>query len=138
MGIIDMGGGSVQIAFEVEAQGQIGSDDFSQFNLGAKSTSHLDYKLFVTTHLGFGANVAMDSYREMMVEKYQDQAISGTIVLSIQDYISIVQTLAFHMVQPIRTRVSILSGPGTTRPVRHRSGRCCTKRRVRPRKKLVH
>ena len=75
-----MGGGSVQIAFEVEAQGQIGSDDFSQFNLGAKSTSHLDYKLFVTTHLGFGANVAMDSYREMMVEKYQDQAISGKFI----------------------------------------------------------
>ena len=73
-----MGGGSVQIAFEVENQGQISQEDFSQFNLGAKLTSHLDYKLFVTTHLGFGANIAMDNYREMMVDIYQDQAISGT------------------------------------------------------------
>lgn len=76
VGIIDMGGGSVQIAFEVPSQGEIPSEDFSQFNLGTKDSSHLEYKLFVTTHLGFGANVAMSNYREMLVNKYQDQAIS--------------------------------------------------------------
>lgn len=76
VGIIDMGGGSVQIAFEVPSQDQIPPDDFSQFNLGAKDTSHLEYKLFVTTHLGFGANVAMDNYRNMLVDQFQDQAIS--------------------------------------------------------------
>ena len=80
MGIIDMGGGSTQIAFEVSQQGQIAQEDYVQFNLGASDTTHLDYKLFVTTHLGFGANVAHSKYHEMLIDQYnrEDQAIAGT------------------------------------------------------------
>lgn len=78
VGIIDMGGGSTQIAFEVSQQGQIAHEDYIQFNLGASDTTHLDYKLFVTTHLGFGANIAHSKYHEMLIDQYnrEDQAIS--------------------------------------------------------------
>ena len=79
VGIIDMGGGSIQIAFEVDQQASIESNDFVQFNLGASDSAHLDYKLFVTTHLGFGANMAQEKYHEMLINQYdrEDQAIAG-------------------------------------------------------------
>ena len=79
VGIIDMGGGSTQIAFEVKDQGDIDGADFTQFNLGTSDTSPLEYKLFVTTHLGFGANVAMGKYHQMLVNEFDqgDQVIAG-------------------------------------------------------------
>jgi len=78
VGIIDMGGGSTQIAFEVPEQGKVENADFVQFNLGATDSTHLQYRLYVTTHLGFGANVANSKYREMLMNQFdrQDQAIA--------------------------------------------------------------
>ena len=69
VGIIDMGGGSTQIAFEVPEQGNIDSVDFVQFNLGATDSTHLVYRLYVTTHLGFGANIANNKYHEMLMNQ---------------------------------------------------------------------
>ena len=84
VGIIDMGGGSTQIAFEVPEQGNIDSADFAQFNLGATDSTHLEYRLYVTTHLGFGANVANNKYHEMLMNQFdrQDQAIAGAVNLT--------------------------------------------------------
>lgn len=56
-GIIDMGGGSMQIAFEVPKDANISKhENLAHVSLGSTG---LDYDLFVTTHLGFGANEAL-------------------------------------------------------------------------------
>ncbi|RUS90479.1 hypothetical protein EGW08_001747 [Elysia chlorotica] len=70
VGIIDMGGGSVQIAFEVtdpEKIKNIPSPLVSEIHLGCKD-SDLEhaYKVYVTTFLGYGANSARERYENML------------------------------------------------------------------------
>lgn len=104
VGIIDMGGGSTQIAFEVPEQGKVENADFVQFNLGATDSTHLQYRLYVTTHLGFGANVANSKYREMLMNQFdrQDQAIAGAQPSS-------VSTSIVYKNQSFQTHVSRLA-----------------------------
>ncbi|CAH1784625.1 unnamed protein product [Owenia fusiformis] len=67
VGIIDMGGGSVQIAFEVE-RSDISKSLLAEFNLGCQD-SDIDhtYRVYVTTFLGYGANAARSRYEKMLV-----------------------------------------------------------------------
>ncbi|CAG5105520.1 Oidioi.mRNA.OKI2018_I69.chr1.g2197.t1.cds [Oikopleura dioica] len=91
-GIIDMGGGSMQIAFEVPKDANIEKhDNIAHVSLGSTG---LDYDLFVTTHLGFGANEALRRHIETLpasdestsdpcfpanfVGDVHDRSISGT------------------------------------------------------------
>lgn len=83
VGIIDMGGGSVQIAFEVTDPEQIKnipSPLVSEINLGCKDTDfEHSYKVYVTTFLGYGANSARERYENMLAlqQKSRMQTASG-------------------------------------------------------------
>ncbi|XP_029644808.1 ectonucleoside triphosphate diphosphohydrolase 7-like isoform X2 [Octopus sinensis] len=75
VGVIDMGGGSMQIAFEVTksvkfdfTKEDLAKDLMAEFNLGCRSFD-LDhnYQLYVSTFLGFGANSARRRYEEMLL-----------------------------------------------------------------------
>nr|KAG5714241.1 hypothetical protein BaRGS_018458 [Batillaria attramentaria] len=65
--MIDMGGGSVQIAFEVtneEQMQKIPSQMIAEFNLGCQEADvEHTYRVYVTTFLGYGANSAIDRYQ---------------------------------------------------------------------------
>lgn len=70
--MMDMGGGSVQIAYEVDQEAAKGvpTDLMAEFNLGCQEND-MDhtYRLYVTTFLGFGANSALDRYEASLIHK---------------------------------------------------------------------
>ncbi|XP_053214502.1 ectonucleoside triphosphate diphosphohydrolase 7-like isoform X2 [Panonychus citri] len=82
--MLEMGGASVQIAFEITSKYELeeirrrrgvkSQDDMkdviAQFNLGCYShDSDHSYLLYVTTYLGLGANVAKDSYLTFILDQ---------------------------------------------------------------------
>ncbi|KAL5015681.1 hypothetical protein ScPMuIL_005270 [Solemya velum] len=71
VGMIDMGGGSLQIAFEVpyKASG-IPKDLTADFNLGCQNSDMThSYRVYVTTFLGYGANVARERYEQLLINQ---------------------------------------------------------------------
>ncbi|XP_030058794.1 ectonucleoside triphosphate diphosphohydrolase 7 [Microcaecilia unicolor] len=78
VGIIDMGGGSLQIAYEVPSSVTVPSPEeeeaakamLAEFNLGCdlQHTDHV-YRVYVTTFLGFGGNFARQRYEDMIFNK---------------------------------------------------------------------
>lgn len=80
VGIMDMGGASLQIAYEVPGaitfnspeQEEAGKSVLAEFNLGCdvEHTEHV-YRVYVTTFLGFGGNMAR--------QRYEDQLLNDTI-----------------------------------------------------------
>ncbi len=71
VGMIDMGGGSVQIAYEIDERLPRLSEHLMQpVNLGCQDhDSEHQYRLYVATFLGYGANVAIQRYEEAMTPK---------------------------------------------------------------------
>uniref|UniRef100_A0A3B5LX14 nucleoside-triphosphate phosphatase n=1 Tax=Xiphophorus couchianus TaxID=32473 RepID=A0A3B5LX14_9TELE len=71
VGIMDMGGASLQIAYEVPGE-EAGKSVLAEFNLGCdvEQTQHV-YRVYVTTFLGFGGNMAR--------QRYEDQLANSTI-----------------------------------------------------------
>lgn len=70
VGMIDMGGGSMQIAFEVTSKSALlPKHRVVEFNLGCQHND-LDhtYRVYVSTFLGFGANEARDRYEVVVME----------------------------------------------------------------------
>uniref|UniRef100_A0A1A8BEN5 nucleoside-triphosphate phosphatase n=1 Tax=Nothobranchius kadleci TaxID=1051664 RepID=A0A1A8BEN5_NOTKA len=75
-GVLDMGGVSTQIAYEVPKtvsfaspqQEEVAKNLLAEFNLGcdAHSTDHV-YRVYVSTFLGFGGNAARQRYEESFV-----------------------------------------------------------------------
>ncbi|XP_053306285.1 ectonucleoside triphosphate diphosphohydrolase 7 isoform X2 [Spea bombifrons] len=75
VGIMDMGGGSLQIAYEVPTTMTLPSAEheeaaktmFAEFNLGCdlQHTEHV-YRVYVTTFMGFGGNFARQRYEDMV------------------------------------------------------------------------
>uniref|UniRef100_A0A7N6A8T0 nucleoside-triphosphate phosphatase n=1 Tax=Anabas testudineus TaxID=64144 RepID=A0A7N6A8T0_ANATE len=80
VGIMDMGGASLQIAYEVPSaitftstqQEEAGKSVLAEFNLGCdvEHTQHV-YRVYVTTFLGFGGNMAR--------QRYEDQLFNNTL-----------------------------------------------------------
>ncbi|XP_068177916.1 ectonucleoside triphosphate diphosphohydrolase 7-like [Antennarius striatus] len=76
VGIIDMGGASLQIAYEVPGaitfsspqEEEAGKSVLAEFNLGCDvdHTQHV-YRVYVTTFLGFGGNMARQRYEDQLV-----------------------------------------------------------------------
>ncbi|MGH0166455.1 UNVERIFIED_CONTAM: hypothetical protein FKN15_072743 [Acipenser sinensis] len=69
-GVLDMGGVSTQIAYEVPKTEEVAKNLLAEFNLGcdAHRTEHV-YRVYVTTFLGFGGNAARQRYEESTVAK---------------------------------------------------------------------
>ncbi|KAJ8263165.1 hypothetical protein COCON_G00156220 [Conger conger] len=77
-GVLDMGGVSTQIAYEVPKtvsfaspqQEEVAKNLLAEFNLGcdAHRTDHV-YRVYVSTFLGFGGNAARQRYEENIVGK---------------------------------------------------------------------
>nr|XP_057927558.1 ectonucleoside triphosphate diphosphohydrolase 4 isoform X2 [Doryrhamphus excisus] len=67
-GVLDMGGASTQIAFEVPKTEEIAKNLLAEFNLGcdAHRTDHV-YRVYVATFLGFGGNTAHQRYEESLI-----------------------------------------------------------------------
>lgn len=84
VGIMDMGGASLQIAYEVPGainfnspqEEEAGKSVLAEFNLGCdvEHTQHV-YRVYVTTFLGFGGNMAR--------QRYEDQLFNNTITNSL-------------------------------------------------------
>ncbi|KAK2817459.1 hypothetical protein Q5P01_025650 [Channa striata] len=80
VGIMDMGGASLQIAYEVPSaimfnspqEEEAGKSVLAEFNLGCdvEHTQHV-YRVYVTTFLGFGGNMAR--------QRYEDQLFNNTL-----------------------------------------------------------
>ncbi|NXU21383.1 ENTP7 diphosphohydrolase, partial [Pardalotus punctatus] len=78
VGILDMGGASLQIAYEVPDSGAISSPQqeeaakslLAEFNLGCdvQHTGHM-YRVYVNTFLGFGGNFARQRYEEYVLNQ---------------------------------------------------------------------
>ncbi|KAM4702821.1 ectonucleoside triphosphate diphosphohydrolase 7 [Rhinophrynus dorsalis] len=75
VGILDMGGGSLQIAYEVPKtmtfpsteHEEVAKSMLAEFNLGCdlQHTGHV-YRVYVTTFMGFGGNFARQRYEDMV------------------------------------------------------------------------
>nr|XP_035125893.1 ectonucleoside triphosphate diphosphohydrolase 4 isoform X6 [Callithrix jacchus] len=71
-GILDMGGVSTQIAYEVPKTEEVAKNLLAEFNLGCDvhQTEHV-YRVYVATFLGFGGNAAR--------QRYEDRIFANTI-----------------------------------------------------------
>nr|XP_061811450.1 ectonucleoside triphosphate diphosphohydrolase 4-like [Nerophis lumbriciformis] len=69
-GVLDMGGVSTQIAFEVPKTEEVAKNLLAEFNLGcdAHRTDHV-YRVYVATFLGYGGNAARQSYEESIIKR---------------------------------------------------------------------
>ncbi|KAJ3244207.1 Golgi apyrase [Chytriomyces hyalinus] len=64
-GFLDMGGASMQIAFEpMESMKKSHADDLTRFNLRTAGGHEMKFEVFVSTFLGFGVNEARRRYVE--------------------------------------------------------------------------
>ncbi|NXP02214.1 ENTP7 diphosphohydrolase, partial [Thinocorus orbignyianus] len=78
VGILDMGGASLQIAYEVPDSGAFSSPQqeeaakglLAEFNLGCdvQHSAHM-YRVYVNTFLGFGGNFARQRYEELVLNQ---------------------------------------------------------------------
>ncbi|EEB08519.1 nucleoside diphosphatase Ynd1 [Schizosaccharomyces japonicus yFS275] len=75
VGFLDMGGASAQVAFEAPVEKYSNySDVLSHIQLGLLNGGHLDYDVFLTTWLGFGANEARRRYYEQLLSSARDKS----------------------------------------------------------------
>ncbi|KAF1839366.1 hypothetical protein BDW02DRAFT_514403 [Decorospora gaudefroyi] len=75
-GFLDMGGASAQIAFAPNAtEAEKHSNDLTLMRLRTVDGTPLEYKVFVTTWLGFGVNQARERYVKALLESSADKEL---------------------------------------------------------------
>lgn len=91
-GFLDMGGASAQIAFAPNAtEAEKHADDLTLLRLRSVGGSALEYKVFVTTWLGFGVNQARERYVKALLasspgaEEYPDPCLPAGAELVVSD-----------------------------------------------------
>ncbi|GMT06732.1 hypothetical protein PENTCL1PPCAC_28906, partial [Pristionchus entomophagus] len=96
VGMIDMGGASVQIAFEMSQNETFRSENVENLNLGCKDEDPtFKYQLYVTTFLGYGVNEGLRRY---------EQSLSDSLFND---------TLARDSCLPINLQKEVIRGDGT-------------------------
>lgn len=74
-GFLDMGGASAQIAFAPNTtEAEKHADDLKLVRMRHLDGSPVEYRVFTTTWLGFGANKARERYIDSLQEGYDDKA----------------------------------------------------------------
>ncbi|CAO4374798.1 unnamed protein product [Caenorhabditis nigoni] len=71
VGMIDMGGASVQIAFEIPKEDVYNGGNVYEINLGRDQNSDYKYSIYSTTFLGYGANEGLKRYENSLLESQQ-------------------------------------------------------------------
>ncbi|CAI2351182.1 unnamed protein product [Caenorhabditis sp. 36 PRJEB53466] len=74
VGMIDMGGASVQIAFEMPKEEDFNSENVFEINLGpVEYNNDFKYKIYSTTFLGYGANEGLKRYEKSLIERGESE-----------------------------------------------------------------
>ncbi|CAF2857012.1 unnamed protein product [Rotaria sp. Silwood2] len=86
VGVLDMGGASAQIAFEVSKTTPIVGKEVAEFSLGYDEHQEaLKYKIYVTTFLGYGANKAYEKYIDRIISIGLNSSTSDSPYIRIDD-----------------------------------------------------
>ncbi|CAF0793243.1 unnamed protein product [Rotaria sordida] len=86
VGILDMGGASAQIAFEVSPDTSIEGEEIAEFSLGYDEDQEVfKYRIYVTTFLGYGANKAFEKYIERIISIALNASTSNSSHILIDD-----------------------------------------------------
>ncbi|UJR23698.1 hypothetical protein I4U23_026680 [Adineta vaga] len=86
VGILDMGGASAQIAFEVLKTTPVLGEEVAEFSLGYdEHQESLKYKIYVTTFLGYGVNKVYEKYIDRIVNIALNSSTSNTSDIEIND-----------------------------------------------------
>nr|CAH8868910.1 unnamed protein product [Trichobilharzia regenti] len=85
-GMLDMGGASMQIAFEIESTENLPKELVSEFSVRGKWFSpEQNYKVYVTSYLGYGMNALRKRYEEFLLYLYIGRHGIQTKKLEIED-----------------------------------------------------
>ncbi|CAF3590532.1 unnamed protein product [Rotaria sordida] len=86
VGVLDMGGASAQIAFEVSKATPVIGEEIAEFSLGYDEHQEaLKYKIYVTTFLGYGANKAFEKYIDRIISIALNSSTSNSPYIRIDD-----------------------------------------------------
>ncbi|KAI8834367.1 nucleoside phosphatase GDA1/CD39 [Chytriomyces cf. hyalinus JEL632] len=87
-GFLDMGGASMQIAFEpMESMKKSHADDLTRFSLRTAGGHEMKFEVFVSTFLGFGVNEARRRYVEGIATESGDPCLPLNLQLEPDRYI---------------------------------------------------
>ncbi|CAF1286547.1 unnamed protein product [Rotaria magnacalcarata] len=86
VGILDMGGASAQIAFEVSPDTPVEGEEIAEFSLGYDENQEIfKYRIYVTTFLGYGANKAFEKYIDRIISIALQSSPSNSTHILIDD-----------------------------------------------------
>ncbi|CAF0877667.1 unnamed protein product [Adineta ricciae] len=86
VGILDMGGASAQIAFEVADNTPVVGEEIAEFHLDYDERQEsLKYKIYVTTFLGYGVNKVYEKYIDRIVQIAMKSSTEDQSHLEIND-----------------------------------------------------